>query len=116
MNPVGGRRRNQVPPPSTDTRVVLVRGNAEIARWALGGPGRPDLGVVDRLARLQLAARRLGCSIRLEAPCAELAELLVLAGLDEIVVVTDLRQVGGEPERGEQVGVQEVVMPDDPVA
>ena len=94
--------------------VLLVRGDAEIASWPLTGCGRPDLSVVDHLVRLQLVARRLGCAIRLRDACRELTELLDLAGLGE--VLTGLRQVGGEAEGGEQGGVEEVVVPYDPVA
>jgi hypothetical protein len=43
---------------------------------------RVDLALVDFLARLQLAARRRGCSIRLRDPSPELHDLLVLAGVD----------------------------------
>ncbi len=90
--------------------MVLVCGPDEVASWPLTGHGRPDLSAVDALARLQLAARRLGCSIRLRDTCVELAGLLDLAGLSGCL------EVGGEPEGSEQVGVEEVVMPDDPVA
>ena len=46
---------------------------------------RPDLALVGALARLQLAALRLGCSIRLRDPCPELRDLLDLVGLAELV-------------------------------
>lgn len=94
--------------------VVLVHGDVEIASWPLEGRGRLGLSVVDELARLQLAARRLGCSVRLRNARVELVELLDLAGLGQLVAAVTLRQAGGEAEDGEQVGVQEVVMPDDP--
>ena len=87
--------------------VVLVRDDAEVASWPLAACGRLDLAVVDELARLQLTARRLGLSIRLRDACVELTELLDLVGLRV--------EVGGEPERREQVGVEEVVVADDPV-
>ena len=90
--------------------MVLVCGPDEVASWPLTGQGSPDLSAVDALARLQLAARRLGCSIRLRETCAELVELLDLAGL------LGCLEVGGEPEGGEEAGVEEVVVPDDPVA
>ena len=90
--------------------MVLVCGSDEVASWPLTGEGRPDLSAVDALARLQLAARQLGCSIRLRDTSAELTDLLQLCGLRGCL------QVGGEPEGGEQLGVEEVVMPDDPVA
>ena len=98
--------------------VVLARGDVDLASWPLTGWGRPDLAMVDELARLQLAARHLGCSIRLRGACRELVELLELAGLTEVVTgVASLRlEVCGEAERREQAGVDEVVMPDDPVA
>jgi ABC-type transporter Mla MlaB component len=65
--------------------VVLVRGDAEVACWPLPAGGHPDVTVVDQLARLQLAARRLGYSIRLRGAPSELLELIDLAGLSDIV-------------------------------
>ena len=96
--------------------VVLLRGRSELATWALAPRGRLDLSVVDDLARLQLAARRLGCSIRLRAPDGQLLELLDLAGLGAVVPGACLGKVGGQAEGGEEAGVEEVVVPDDPVA
>ncbi|MGH9187933.1 MAG: hypothetical protein ACRD0U_19330 [Acidimicrobiales bacterium] len=98
--------------------VVLVLGGVEVASWPLVVRGRPDLSVVDGLARLQLAARRNGCSIRLGDASVELSGLLDFLGLGDVVPgVADLRlEAIGEPEGGEQVGVEEVVMPHDPVA
>ena len=66
--------------------------------------------MVDELARLQLEARRQGCSIWLRHACPDLVELLQLVGLGDVL------QVGGKAERLEQGGVEEVVVPDDPVA
>lgn len=88
--------------------VVVTIGGAEVSSWLLAGAGPLDLSVVDDLARLGLAARRLGYAIRLRRPCPELLELLDLAGLRLEAV--------GEAEGGEQLRVEEVVMPDDPVA
>lgn len=65
------------------------------------------------MVRLQLVARRLGCSIRLRDAGGELTELLDLVGLGEIL---GLRKASGQAEGGEQGGVEEVVMPHDPVA
>jgi hypothetical protein len=98
--------------------VVLVCGDVEVASWPLAGLDRADLAVVNELARLQLAARRLGCSIRLRAACTELCELLDLVGLGELGPDTAAlgRQSSGEAEGSEQLGVEDVVMPDDPVA
>ena len=98
--------------------VVLVRDDVEVATWPLPGQGRSDLSVVDRLARLQLAARRLGCTIRLRGAGVELWELLDLVGLGEVVTraVGLPLEAGGETEGSEQLCIEEVVMPDDPVA
>jgi ABC-type transporter Mla MlaB component len=65
--------------------VVLVRGGAEVACMPLPAGRHPDISVVEHLARLQLAARRMGYSIRLRDAPGELLELIDLAGLSEIV-------------------------------
>ena len=69
--------------------VVLARGDAELARWPLTGWDRPDLARVDQLARLHLAARRMGYSIHLQGACSELLELLHLVGLGGLVAADD---------------------------
>jgi ABC-type transporter Mla MlaB component len=94
--------------------VVLLDCDCEVARWPLEGVDAPDLWAVDVLCHLALTARRLGCDLRLLEVDAELARLLVLCGLGEVVGLP--RQVVGEAEHREQVGAQEVVVPDDPVA
>ena len=62
---------------------------------ARGGPGElgcevvgvePSAVTVDALARLQLAAQRHGCRIRLENASPELRELVDLLGLTEVLV------------------------------
>ena len=70
------------------------------------GSARIDLELVDEVARWQLAARRLGCTIRLRGADCELRELLEFVGLGV--------EMCGEPERAEQVGVEEAVEPGDP--
>ena len=116
MNGGAARRRTRVEgrEESTQTEVVLCYEDHELAVWPLRIT-RPGLAVAGELARLQLAARRRGCAIRLRHPNRELLELLDLVGLSGIVCDEALRQVGGEPEDGEQVGVEEVVVADDPV-
>jgi ABC-type transporter Mla MlaB component len=68
-----------------DTMVVLLCGGVAVTSWPLPGSGQPDLGLVDQLARLQLAARRAGCSIELHQVAPELSELLGLFGLADVV-------------------------------
>jgi ABC-type transporter Mla MlaB component len=45
----------------------------------------PDAVTVDALARLQLAARRSGCSVRLENASAELLELVDFMALGDVL-------------------------------
>ena len=45
----------------------------------------PDAVTVDALARLQLAARRRGCEVRLRHPSAALLELIELMGLTHVL-------------------------------
>ena len=68
---------------------MLTRGDAEVATWPLPPCDRPEVGIVDQLARLQLEAQRLGCSLRLHDICRELVELLELSGLDDIIVADE---------------------------
>jgi len=90
--------------------VVLVVAPGRRAR-------RPDVAFVDALARLELAARRLGWSVRLGETSEELAALLDLAGLAGVVGGSGLRlEPGRQPEGREEVGGEEVVPPDDPPA
>ncbi len=100
--------------------VVLVCGQTEVATWPLTGEGRPDLSAVDALARLELAAKRMGCSIVVREAHAELCDLLELAGLADLLEGARKPscglQVGGQAEGGEELRVEEVVVPDDPVA
>ncbi len=91
--------------PSIGTSVVLVRHGRALASWPLQGSCRPDLRLVDHLAHVQLAARRLGCEIELRHAGRELAELLDLVGLREVLG----GQVFGQAEGGEQGGVEKAV-------
>jgi hypothetical protein len=92
--------------------VVIVQGDAELTSWPLAGSdgiGGPDLAVVDELARLQLAARRAGCTVRLREAVPALIGLLDLVGLSRTLCV----EVSRQPEDLEQRGVEEVVVADD---
>lgn len=75
-------------------------------------PRRADLALVDQLAHLQLVARRAGGYIRLHGVDGELRALLQLVGLAEELGV----EVSGEAEGSEKGGVEEVVVPEDPVS
>jgi hypothetical protein len=96
--------------------VVLLDGDTEVVVGRIVG-AHADIGFVNVVARMQLAARRGGFVIRLRDVCAELYELLDLAGLtgavETCVLAVEPRR---ESELGEEVGVQEVRDRDDPVA
>lgn len=72
---------------------------------------QPDAVAVEALARMQLAARRLGFRVTLRGASASLLELLALAGLAGVIPLEDRRQA---EQREEPVGVQEEAEPDDP--
>jgi hypothetical protein len=94
------------------TVVLFLCGDEEVVLGRVVGL-RADLALVDALARLQLAAQRRGCSIRLRDPCVELKELLDLAGLAELLGGGLPLEPRREAEGGEQLGVEEVVQPGD---
>jgi hypothetical protein len=98
--------------------VVLVSGDTTVVYGTIPPDGRFDLSVVNELARLQLAARRLGCSIMLRGVGVELAELLEFAGLTDILppAVEGGREISRKAEGGKQCGVEEGVEPGDPIA
>ena len=64
--------------------VVLVHGGLEVRLGSVSDL-RCDLYLVDRLARIQLAARRIGGSIVLRHPSTDLTELIALTGLGELL-------------------------------
>ena len=71
---------------------------------------RPDLALVESLARMQLRARRRGERVRLRNVSEDLRGLLELVGLTEVLAVEAER----EPELREEVRVDEVMQPGDP--
>jgi hypothetical protein len=64
--------------------VLAADGDEEVAIGLVFGQNA-GLAEVDVLARLQLAARRLGCTIRLRGATTELRQLLDLVGLLQLV-------------------------------
>ena len=65
---------------------------------------RADVETLDVLARLQLAARRRGLELQLRGATPELAELVVLAGLDGVLRLEAEREAERSEER---LGVEE---------
>ena len=98
-------------PAHARAEVVLLRDGAEVASWPLVCEGaRVDLRAVNTLARLQLQAKGQGCTVWLRHAGPDLVELVELVGLAGVM------QLGRHAEDLEQRGVEEVVMPDDPLA
>jgi hypothetical protein len=89
------------------TLVVVTQDGVEIVVGRMSA--RPDLGCVDRLAKLQLAARRCGMRLVVRDPHPNLGGLLELCGLSGLVGLEPL----GQPEVREQRRVDEVVQPGD---
>ena len=77
----------------------------------------PDCGTVDALARIQLAARRLGQSVLLLGAPPRLIELVEMAGLADVLPLApgSALEVARETEEGEEaLGVEEERDPADP--
>ena len=64
--------------------LLVARGPGELRCEVVGV--EPSAVTVDALARLQLAAQRHGCRIRLENASPQLRELVDLLGLTEVLV------------------------------
>lgn len=65
-------------------RAVLAADEIDVALCDVSGV-EPDAVTVDGLARLQLAARRHGCQVRLLAASTDLLELLAFLGLRDVL-------------------------------
>ena len=65
---------------------LLDANRADVALCDVSGVGVPDAVTVDALARLQLAARRYGCQVRLRNASDELRELVAFMGLTDVLV------------------------------
>ena len=66
--------------------VVLRRDRGDVLLGPVYGPDRCDLGFVEDLLRVQLAARRFGWSIVLREVRPDLLELVELVGLSTDLV------------------------------
>ena len=64
--------------------VLLRESRAEVAYCEVDGV-QPDAVTVDALARLQLAARRCACRVRLRGASKELRELVAFMGLADVL-------------------------------
>ena len=67
---------------------LLQASEARVALCDVRGV-EPDAVTVDALARLQLAARRCGCQVRLRYASDELLELVAFMGLTDVLPDSD---------------------------
>ncbi|MBD3548168.1 MULTISPECIES: STAS domain-containing protein [Streptomyces] len=75
-----------------------------VADCDVGGVVRPDLALVDAVARLAVVARRSGHTLRLRHVPPELRALLDLVGLADVVGLAEEPGESGEPEESEEPG------------
>lgn len=98
--------------PGSDGRsraIVMIVDGAEVVVWEPPAGVRPNLAVIEHLARLRLTARRRGYELRLRDPCADLVGLITFVGLAEVFGLVESVEVVGQAEGGEQPGVEEVM-------
>jgi ABC-type transporter Mla MlaB component len=90
--------RDDVQQLATVLRASWQTSNPTPMWWDVSGIQRPDLAVVDALARQQLAAHRRGSQIRLLDPSRELRALLDLVGLADVLPVWESDGSGSDLE------------------
>lgn len=99
--------RDEVPRLCADVRARLAATGGGVVVCDVARLGQPGLATVDALARMELAARRMGGRIRLRGPAPPLRALLDLVGLR-------FELEGQSEEREPARGVEEAVEPGDP--
>jgi ABC-type transporter Mla MlaB component len=104
--------RADVPGLCARLRGLMGDGGVERVVCDVASLVHPDADTVDALARVQLAARRLGCRLRLRRASVELQELLAFMGLADALRLEAGRQT---EERKQRCGVEEERELDDPL-
>lgn len=100
----GPIHRDDVPRLCKRVRLLLASSGAMRVVCDVGALNEPDVVTLEALARLKLTTLRLGKEMQLRHPCAELRDLLALAGLGEALPLCTESGVEprGEPEEREQ--------------
>jgi STAS domain len=96
-------------------RSALEDGRAVVLVCDVSPATRPDLTVLNALARLALTAKRCGRPVVLRRACPELRALLAQAGLTAIPGI-DLEPGREAEQREPPAGVEEERDPGDPIA
>ena len=76
--------RSDLPGLCDRVRALLERSRPDVALCDVAGVPA-DAVTIDALARLQLAARRHACRVRLRNASAELLDLLAFLGLEDVL-------------------------------
>lgn len=79
-----------MPADDSAMRVELLDGGTTVLSWPLSDT-TVDVRLVDALARLQIAAKRFGWTMRVRDADAELVELVELVGLTEVLALEPSR-------------------------
>jgi ABC-type transporter Mla MlaB component len=82
--PIGGPIAREELPSLCERFCVVAEGACEVV-CDVEGLGPADAVAVDALARMTLAARRLGCTVRFRHASDELLGLVAFMGLDGVV-------------------------------
>jgi len=87
-------------------RTALANSPSRRVDCDIGSIDRPDAATVDALARMQLAARRLGGNVRFRRVSDEMLQLLSFIGLEDVLLAEFDGGVEpcGQPEEREQCG------------
>jgi ABC-type transporter Mla MlaB component len=80
----GPIERADLPGLSERVCIVLRRSGAKVVSCDVSGV-EPDAVAVDALARLQLAAHRYGCQVRLRGASSDLCDLVAFMGLSDVL-------------------------------
>jgi hypothetical protein len=94
--------------------IVVVDRGRDVVIGSVVATAPPDLALVDALLRMRLRAARAGQVVELRDVDDTLAALLGLVA-PGVLGPTASSECGGQPERLEEVCVEEEVHPDDPV-
>ncbi len=104
--------------PSVCAELRALMSGSDVCLVSCRGTGLadPDLATVDLLTRLRLAAGRVGQAMRVEDPSRRLRQLVVLAGLEELLLPpgSGAQTWWQAEQREEPLGVEEGIEPHDP--
>lgn len=89
--------RHQVPGLCAVVERMLGDHDIRLVVCDIGAVRDPDLATLDAVTRLALAARREGAVIEFHRACPELSDLLEMAGLTDVVTLSDPRSEPGDP-------------------